>query len=129
MSWADIYADVPQGSILGPLLFLIYINDLSNNIKSKCKLFANDTFSVVHVIDTSTNNLDHDLVKISEWAFKWKMKFNPDHTKQTEEIIFSTKKLFLQTQLSILITLENSTATHKHLGMILDSKLTYENHL
>ena len=47
-SWADIRASVPQGSLLGALLFLIYINDLSNDIKNKCKLFADDTslFSV-----------------------------------------------------------------------------------
>ena len=80
-----IYHDtgVPQGSILGPLLFLIYFNDLSNDIKSKCKLCADDTslFSVVHDIDTSANDLNHDLEKISEWAFQWKMKFNPDPSK------------------------------------------------
>ena len=61
---------------MGPLLFLTCINDLSNDIKSKYKLFADDTslFSVVHDIDTSTNDLNHDLEKISEWAFHWKMK-------------------------------------------------------
>ena len=66
--WADIRAGVPQGFILEPLLFLVYINDLSNDIKSKCKLFADDTslFSVVHDIDTSANDLNHDLEKISE---------------------------------------------------------------
>ena len=70
-SWADIYNGVPHGSILGALLFLIYINDLSSDIKSKCKLFADNTslFSEVHEIDTSANDLNHDLEKISEWAF------------------------------------------------------------
>ena len=53
-SWADIRTGVLQGSILGSLLFFIYINDLSNDIKSKCKLFSRHTFlfSVVRDIDT-----------------------------------------------------------------------------
>ena len=83
LSWADIHDGVPQGSILRPLLFLIYINDLSNDIKSKCKLLADDTslFSVIHDTDTSPNDLNHDLKKVHEWKFQWKMKFHPDHTK------------------------------------------------
>ena len=92
----DIRAGVPQGSILGPLSFLMYINDLSNDIKSKCKLFADDTFlfSIVHDIDTSANYLNHDLEKITECAFQWKMKFDPDPTKQAQEIICSRKSYF-----------------------------------
>ena len=71
--------------------------------------FADDTFSlfsVVHDTDTSANDLYHDLEKISEWSFQWKMKFNPDPTKEAQVVIFSKKKkLFLSTQLFILITL------------------------
>ena len=75
------------------MLFLTYINDLSNDIKSKCKLFADDIslFSVVRDIDISENDLNHDLEKISEWAFPRKMKFNLDPNKQAQEIIFNKK--------------------------------------
>ena len=52
-SWADVSAGVPQGSILGPLLFLKYVNDFSDGLKSEFKLFADDTslFSVARDID------------------------------------------------------------------------------
>ena len=67
---------------------------LSNDIKSKCKLFADDLslFFVVHDIDTSVNDLNHYLEKISGWVFDWKIKFNADPTKQAQEIMFSKKK-------------------------------------
>ena len=91
--WADIKAGLPQGSILGPLLFLIYINDLPNGLNSNVKLFADDMslFSVVQNITDSANLLNSDLCKIDEWALQWKMNFNPDPTKQAQEIIFRRK--------------------------------------
>ena len=92
-NWGDIKAGVPQGSVLGPLLFLIYINDLEEGIKSQIKFFTDDTslFSIVHYPVTSAEELNHDLDQISKWAYQWKMSFNLDPTKQFISIILKLK--------------------------------------
>ena len=83
-SWTNVKAGVPQGSILGLLLFLIYINDLADGLSSNIKLFADDTslFSVIH--DSGITTLELNLSRIKQWAFQWKLSFNPDPNKQAQ---------------------------------------------
>ena len=88
------YAVQYKGSVLGPLLFLVFVNDLEEGIKSKIKFFADDTslFSIVRDPALSAAELNHDLDVINKWAVQWKMSFNPDPTKPAEEILFSVKR-------------------------------------
>ena len=118
--------------ILGPLLFLVYINDLSKNLSSTAKLFADDTsiFSVVHDISLSSLQLNDDLIKISNWTHQWKILFNPEVTKQAQEVIFSRKS---QKVTHPTVYLNNSPVTwsssQKHLGIHLDEKLNFIHHI
>ena len=111
---------------------MIYIKDLPDGLSSNAKLFADDTciYLAEHDINTSTIELHSDLKKIYEWAFQWKMTFNPDRSKQTQEIIFS-RKLKKATHPPLLFSNNNVSQVNSqtHLGAILDIKLTFEEHL
>ena len=131
-SWKEVLAGVPQGSILGPLFFLIYINELPTNMESQVRIFADDTslFSVVNEPQICAMKLNNDLGKISEWARQWKMSFNPDITKQAIEVTFSKKVLpsnLPQLLFNNFVVLNQDV--HKHLGLILDKGLTFDHHL
>ena len=74
------------------LILLIYINDLVDDLSSEAKLFADDTslFTVVYDEAISADQLNRDLSIVSDWAYQWKMQFNPDKNKHTVQVIFSS---------------------------------------
>jgi len=125
-------AGVPQGSVLGPLFFLIYINDLPEGIVSMIKIFADDSslFSLILNQIRCSIELNSDMQKVSEWAHQWKMSFNPDPSKQAVEVYFTRRR---NPPDPPEINFNNAAIAiqdhQKHLGLILDPELAFDRHV
>ena len=127
-SCANIKCGVPQGSILEPLLFLIYVNDMPGIIGNKLLLYADDCAILVADKDISTveNSLQTDLQIVSEWLIDSKLSL---HLGKTESILFGSKSR-LRPRSNLNIECEGSKIEPKdkvkYLGAILDQTLSGE---
>ena len=127
--WQNIQAGVPQGSVLGPLLFLIYINDITNDISTNCFLFADDSLLIDEVESpaVSARKLNRDLSLISTWAARWLVTMNAE---KTESMIFSAKKVKpLHPPLYLSNVQINEIFHHEHLGVTLTFNLSWRSHI
>ena len=90
---------------MGPLLFLVYINDLPQGLLCNAKLFAGDTslFSTITRPTVSSSNLNEYLIKITQWAYQWKGSFNPDTTREARKLFFLERKMIQVIQVYTLI--------------------------
>ena len=76
--WSNVSSGVPQGTVFGPVLFLLYINDLPIGISSEVRLFADDTVLFRQICCPDDHHrLQHDLHHLKQWAAKWQMRFAP----------------------------------------------------
>ena len=132
----EVTSGVPQGSVLGPILFLIFINDLPLKVISPLSLFADDSKVFTRIVaekniknkvkpaPTGNEVLQRDLENIKKWADKWKMEFNVDKCKvmhlgrlnQCQEYSMGGKNLQVTTE-------------EKDLGVLIDNKLEFGNHI
>ena len=117
---------------MGPLLFLVYINDVTDNVICSVRLFADDIslYTVVHYPNKAAADITHNLDIIRSWANNWQMSFNPDPSKQAVEVTFSRKRIPVDHPLIFFNDIQVMKVTqHKHLGFILDAKLSFSAHI
>ena len=122
-----VESGVPQGSVLGPSLFLLYINDLPQTIQSSTRLFADDTMchnTVNHQNDQAV--LQSDLDALSTWEHQWSMEFHP---QKCSNMSASKKDLKLNAAYTLHgHTLENVKST-KYLGVNIQNDLKWDGHI
>ena len=127
--WKFITAGVPQGSILGPTLFLIYFNDIVKDLRCNIRLFANDTslYVIVENPVSAALQLNTDLSLIYKWAKTWLVDFHPN---KTVSLIQSRKLLKpFHPPLYMGTTQINEFIKHKRLGLIFSSDATWTEHI
>ena len=128
--WEAVSSGVPQGSVLGPVLFLIYINDLPKEVKNCIRLFADDT-KLYRTVTTDLDclSLQQDIDKLEEWASKWQLKF---HTKKCKTMRIGDKypkyNYTMIAEDGTIVQLEE-TVVEKDLGVVVDNKLTFSHHI
>lgn len=123
----SVDSGVPQGSVLGPSLFLYYINDISQQIHSNIRLFADDT--ICYIVINSLGDaqlLQDDLTKLGDWATKWRMKFHPD---KCNVLTVSTKRAPLEHAYQLNGHILAHVKSAKYLGVTIANNLQWNNHI
>ena len=124
-SWLKVSSGVPQGSVLGPVLFLLYINDLPAVISSSCKIFADDTKVYHQVLSLGDHDiLQGDLENLAKWSKEWLLAFNEDKCK-----VLNVGKRNLKYNYTMNNKSLEKVTEEKDLGVIVTDSLTFSKHI
>ena len=124
---AQVTSGVLQGTVLGPLLFLVYINDLPKEVNSTSRLFADDCLLYRTIrSEADTIQLQEDLDRLQMWEKNWLMSFNPD---KCEVMRITNKRKTINASYSIHGQVLQMTDNAKYLGITIDSKISWRPHI
>ena len=122
--WKKVLSGIPQGSVIGPLLFVIFINDMPNEVKfNLCKLFADDCKLYGRVDSSGENKMQLDVTNLENWSRKWQLPFNATKCKVMHIGRNNPNHQYTLND----HTLETSTC-EKDLGVYIDNQLKFHEH-
>jgi len=125
-----VVSGVPQGSVLGPVLFLTYINDMPDNIESTLKMFADDTKIYLQTnTEEQCRSLQEDLGKLTKWSETWQLRFNTDKCKTMTLGNVSIEYVYNMDDGNGKIAELSTTSVEKDLGIFIDNKLNFKHHI
>lgn len=124
--WHSVTSGVPQGSVLGPILFVIYVNDLPERIRTNIFMFADDT-KIFNTIKTQADNQDlqDDLNILEEWCLKWQLRLHPEKCK----LLHVGRENVPPWSYQLGDTGVSCVDLEKDIGVTIDNKLKFEEHL
>ena len=130
----QVISGIPQGSVIGPMLFILFINDLPSELQSSAYMFADDTklFRSYPANTQVDNVIQQDLNKLQDWSNKWCLKFHPDKCVQ---VIITKPNIIPQVPFRFMMNENNSpkyferSPHEKDLGVYFDSHLDFKTHI
>lgn len=127
--WGDVISGVPQGSVLGPVLFLIFINDLPEIMRSTVKLFADDTKLYTALRDPNDAiALQDDIFTACDWADCWNLEFNAAKCKSLHIGKDEGDEYFIKTKTNDIVKV-SQVNEEKDLGVLFDRELKFSKHI
>ena len=126
-SWQNVISGTPEGSVISPLLFALFVNDFPLQVRTNCLMFADDIKIYSEISDTNdTGHLQEDLDRLNNWSSTWKLKLDPYKCKSFSITLKSNPVVY---QYKIGDTALENVQTIRDLGVILDRRLTFSFHI